>query len=199
MKFHRLRSALAVGAGATALVVGAGPAHASPAAPSPTAAAVPVAAPAPAAAAGSGLEGQLQVKYRGKCLAIADGSLRNGAHAVEATCDSTALHQVFAMKPGTTSGWELVAAHSGRCLTHRASGTVDVVQDWCNGSTAQRWTMQFLEGSEEKNRLQLRPVDAPNECLSMGGTPAGEEPTAYVTDCFDNMPSQEWRLALSSW
>ncbi|MFD9241977.1 RICIN domain-containing protein [Streptomyces sp. NPDC059556] len=95
--------------------------------------------------------------------------------------------------------WELVAAHSGRCLAYRASGTVDVVQDWCNGSTAQSWTMQFLEDSDEKNRLQLRPVDAPNECLSRGGTPAGEEPTAYVTDCFDNMPGQEWRLALSSW
>ncbi|MET9540268.1 RICIN domain-containing protein [Streptomyces sp. NPDC006553] len=186
MKFHRLRSALAVGAGVTALVVSAGTAHAGPAGPAPIA--------ATATATSGGMDAQLQVKYRDKCLAIANGSLRNGAHAIEGDCDSAALHQVFKLKPGDTSGWELVAAHSGRCLAYRPSGTVDVVQDWCNGSTAQRWTMQFLEG-DEKNRLQLRPVDAPNECLSMGGTPAGEEPTAYVTDCFTHMPSQEWRLA----
>ncbi|MFE5947107.1 RICIN domain-containing protein [Streptomyces sp. NPDC056480] len=191
MKFHRLRSALAVGAGVTALMVGAGTAHAVPAAPAP--------AGATTTATADGMEAQLQVKYGGRCLAIANGSLRNGAHAIEGTCDSTALHQVFKLKPGNASGWELVAAHSGRCLAYRPSGTVDVVQDWCNGSTAQRWTMQFLEGSDEKNRLQLRPVDAPNECLSMGGTPAGEEPTAFVADCFDDMPSQEWRLALISW
>ncbi|MCZ7462301.1 RICIN domain-containing protein [Streptomyces sp. WMMC940] len=181
MKFHRRRSALAVGAAVTALMACTGTAQACPSAPTP-------------AATAGGMDTRLQVKYGSKCLTIANGSLRNGAHVVEGTCDSTALHQVFTLRVGEASGWELVAAHSGRCLTYRPSGRVGVVQDWCNGSTAQRWTTQFLDGAE-KNRLQLRPVDAPNECLSMGGTPAGQEPTAYVVACFDNLPSQEWRLA----
>ncbi|WP_318212419.1 MULTISPECIES: RICIN domain-containing protein [unclassified Streptomyces] len=183
MKSQTLRSALAVAATATALLAATGTAHAAPTTPSP----------APAAAGGA-MDAQLQVKYGSKCLTIAGGSLRNGAHAIEGTCDTTALHQVFTVRPGETTGWEIVAAHSGRCLTHRASSTAAVVQDWCNGSPAQRWTMQFLEGAE-LNLFQLRPVDAPGECLSMGGTPAGEEPTAYVVDCFTNLPSQEWRLA----
>ncbi|MER7832181.1 RICIN domain-containing protein [Streptomyces sp. NPDC095602] len=182
MKSQTLRSALAVAATAAALLAATGTAHAAPTTPSPA-----------TAAAGGAMAAQLQVNGS-KCLTIVGGSLRNGAHAIEGTCDTTALHQIFTVRPGGTTGWEIVAAHSGRCLTHRASSTAAVVQDWCNGSTAQRWTMQFLEGAE-LNRFQLRPVDAPGECLSMGGTPAGEEPTAYVVDCFTNLPSQEWRLA----
>ncbi|MET9427098.1 MULTISPECIES: RICIN domain-containing protein [unclassified Streptomyces] len=173
MTFHRLRSALAVGAGLLTLLA--------------------TAATAPASAA-EGTQLQLQVKYRGKCLTIANGSLRNGAHAIEGDCDSAVLHQVFRMRADDKPGWELAAAHSGRCLAYRPSQSAAVVQEWCNGSTAQRWSYEFLEGGE-KNRLQLRPVDAPKECVTLGGTSPGEEPAAYVVECFDNMPSQEWRLA----
>ncbi|MFE9404816.1 RICIN domain-containing protein [Streptomyces sp. NPDC006530] len=144
------------------------------------------------AAAQGGLVGQLQVKYRDKCLAVADGSLSNGAHVVEGECDSSADSQVFNLKPDT-SGWELVAEHSGRCLTFNPASAVEVTQQWCSGTSSQRWLMEFLDGAET-NLMTLRPQDAPAECLSMGGTPAGEEPLAYVVSCFNNLPSQQWRI-----
>ncbi|MGW8328795.1 RICIN domain-containing protein [Streptomyces sp. NPDC055897] len=151
------------------------------------------AAPNTAAAQGGGLVGQLQVKYRDQCLAVADGSLSNGAHVVEGECDSSADSQVFKLKPTDTRGWELVAEHSGRCLTFNRTSAVEVTQQWCSGTSNQRWVMEFLDGAE-KNLMTLRPQDAPAECLSTGGTPAGEEPRAYVVTCYNNLPNQQWRI-----
>lgn len=149
-------------------------------------------AAAPAAAA-AGLTARIQVKYRDKCLTIANGSLRQGAHAVEGNCDDTADNQVFTAVPHDKGGWRLTAKHSGRCLAHVAKAKAEVVQNWCDDSAAQRWEMQFFDSSE-KNLIRWHPLDAPDECLTLGGTGPGEEPAAYVMTCFDNVPSQEWRL-----
>ncbi|MFI9116090.1 RICIN domain-containing protein [Streptomyces venezuelae] len=156
----------------------------------PTSPAAQAAAPA---AGTSALTARIQVKYRDKCLTIANGSLRQGAHAIEGTCDDTADHQVFTPVPHDKGGWQLVAKHSGRCVTHVASAKAEVVQNWCDDSAAQRWEMQFFDGSE-KNLIRWHPMDAPEECLTLGGTQPGEEPAAYVMTCFNNVPSQEWRL-----
>ncbi|MER5889131.1 RICIN domain-containing protein [Streptomyces sp. NPDC001941] len=185
----RLRTLALTACLAVAAVLG-GPAAAQAAQPGPEA--VPRTA-APTAGAPSGITARIQVKYGSRCLTIANGSLRQGAHAIEGTCDDTADHQVFTVVPHDKGGWVLVAKHSGRCLAHVASGTPDVVQNWCDGSAGQRWEMQFFDGSE-KNLIRWHPLDAPGQCLSLGGAQPGEEPTAFVVDCFDNMPSQEWRL-----
>ncbi|MFH8576158.1 RICIN domain-containing protein [Streptomyces zaomyceticus] len=145
------------------------------------------------AASSAGLTAQIQVKYRDKCLTIANGSLRQGAHAVEGNCDDAADNQVFTAVPHDKGGWQLVAKHSGRCVAHMASAQAEVVQNWCDDSAAQRWEMQFFDGSE-KNLIRWHPLDAPEECLTLGGTAPGEEPAAYVMTCFENVPSQEWRL-----
>ncbi|MER5629003.1 RICIN domain-containing protein [Streptomyces nitrosporeus] len=171
-----LRAALATGVGLAALIGGAAPVHADQHASSEILMTV-----------------QLQVKYKSKCLSVANGSLANGAHVVEADCDSSAENQIFGLRDAA-SGWEIVAKHSGRCVTYSPTGTAGAVQRWCNGSSDQQWSMSFIEDEAEPNRLTLRPDDAPDECLSMGGTPAGEEPVAYVMDCFDDLPSQEWKL-----
>lgn len=176
--YPTIRAALIVCATLTGLACGTVTAQAAPQAPT---------------AAGSGLTGQLQVTYLSKCLTIADASMRAGAHVIEGTCDSTADNQVFTLRPGAKGGWELVAKHSGRCVTHVENATPKIVQRWCDGSTSQLWRTEYLDGAA-KSLFRLRPEGAPTECLSMGGTPAGEEPVAYVVDCFDKMPSQQWRI-----
>ncbi|MFD7783569.1 RICIN domain-containing protein [Streptomyces nojiriensis] len=171
------RAALVACASAAALVCGASTAHAA----DQSTARAALDAPSYV---------RLQSEYTKKCLTIVNGSLRENAYAVDGTCSAEADNQLFRMRPVGTAIFELMAKHSGRCLT-RPENVSGVVQQWCSTGSEQRWKVTLVEVAKEL--YELRPVDRPGECLSVGGQAPGEEPTAYIVDCY-NLPSQRWRL-----
>ncbi|MFD7625508.1 RICIN domain-containing protein [Streptomyces sp. NPDC059851] len=172
-----IRAALAACAGAVAVAGSASTAHADPST-------FRAAADAPPYV-------RLQVEYSKTCLTIVDGSIREGAYAVEGTCSTEAENQLFRLRPVGGAAFELMAKHSGRCLTDPPEDQSDVLQRWCDDRSGQRWKVMLVEVTKEL--YELRPVNRPDECLSMGGYRPGEEPKVYITTCY-GLTSQRWRF-----
>ncbi|HLL65911.1 MAG TPA: RICIN domain-containing protein, partial [Micromonosporaceae bacterium] len=68
-------------------------------------------------------------------------STADGAQVVQWTC-TTATNQTFRLQPTTTGIYQLIAAHSGKCVDVTAASLADaatLVQWTCTTGTNQRW------------------------------------------------------------
>ncbi|MFE1559049.1 RICIN domain-containing protein [Streptomyces sp. NPDC058734] len=169
------RAALAVCASAVAVLGGASAAHADQ------------------STSRAALDGpqyvRLQAEYSKNCLAIEKGSLRDVAQAVEAACSTETDNGVFQLRPLGDATFEIMAKHSGRCLS--TDGNID--QHWCDGGSWQRWNVMLVEVTTEL--YELRPVDGPSACLTVGSRRVfpDDVPTAYLHFCVGSS-QQRWRL-----
>ncbi|MFI1176758.1 RICIN domain-containing protein [Streptomyces melanogenes] len=164
-----VRAALAVGASVAALVGSATTAQA-----------------APSTAASSYV--RLQVEHSGKCLTIQDGAIRDGAYAVQSTCDADADHQLFSLTPAGSGTFELRAKHSGRCLS---SSDIEVGQQWCFDGASQRWRVMLVEVA--KDLYELRPMSAPDKCLNIDfWKPEEDGMRAMTSECGHDLA--RWRF-----
>ncbi|WP_371648578.1 MULTISPECIES: RICIN domain-containing protein [unclassified Streptomyces] len=169
-----VRAALAVGASVAALVGSVTTAQADPS--------------TSRASAGASSYVRLQVEHSGKCLTIQDGAIRNGAYAVQSTCDASADHQLFSLKPAGSGTFELRAKHSGRCL---ASSDIEVGQQWCFDDSSQRWRLMLVEVA--KDLYELRPMSAPDRCLNIDFWKPEEDGTRAMTwECGHDLA--RWRF-----
>lgn len=158
------RRALAIGASVAALVGGAATAHA---------------ADGPAFV-------HLQAERSGKCLTIANAAIGSGAYAVQSTC-ADLDNQLFALTPTGSATFEVWAKHSGRCLSTDLQE--EARQYMCSNSSSQHWRVIMVEVAKEL--YELRPMDAPELCLTSGNLDEGR--TAFLTPCKGSSYAR-WRI-----
>ncbi|WP_414167719.1 RICIN domain-containing protein [Streptoverticillium reticulum] len=167
------RAALAVGASVAALTGVAIPAHAADAAPSYV---------------------QLQAQHSGKCLTIANGSLRNGGNAVQSTCDDGLDNQLFELTPTGSATFTLRAKHSGKCLEIEDRDTkagANAQQWWCVDAPQQRWKLVLVDVAQDL--YELHPSHAPNRCLDISGGSKDDGAKAQQWYC-NGTEAQRWRI-----
>ncbi|MFD8641218.1 RICIN domain-containing protein [Streptomyces zaomyceticus] len=202
---QRVRAALAVGAGVTALLAGTVTTQTAQAAtedpPTPAQRVVPDTPAAKAAAAArAAINAQVVAtrslrtagapeyvrfvaEYSGKCLTVANGSLANGARAVQATCVPGADHQVFKLLPVGDSTFVLQSKHSGRCLTSSTAADWRTGQQWCNDDTSQQWKLVGIRPGDGTPRFELRLVEQLEFCATVAAVSPNEGAPTYIGAC----------------
>ncbi|MEV6400219.1 RICIN domain-containing protein [Streptomyces sp. NPDC051907] len=172
-----IRAALAVGASAAALIGSATTAHADQ-------------SMARAAADGASFV-RLQAEHSGKCLTIENGSLADRTRAVQSTCDDSLAYQLFRLVPTGSATFEVRAKHSGRCLSTGPHYEWETGQEWCFDSSSQRWSVIMVEVAKEV--YELRPVDAPDYCLTVHDASLNDGVGAYIGRC-SGITASRWRI-----
>ncbi|MEU7134141.1 RICIN domain-containing protein [Streptomyces sp. NPDC046261] len=170
-----IRATLAIGASVAALAGSVTTAHADES--TPQAAAV-----------------QLQAEHSGQCLTIANGSLRNGANAVQSKCVDGADNQLFEPASAGSATFELQAKHSGKCLEVEDAATkagTNAQQWWCLGKPQQRWKLVMVDVAKEL--YEIRPTHTPERCLDISGASAKDGANAQQWYC-NGTTAQRWRL-----
>ncbi|MYW78027.1 Ricin-type beta-trefoil lectin domain-like [Streptomyces sp. LaPpAH-199] len=166
------RTALTAAAGLAALLGGATTAHAEP----------------------NTTYFRFAAEHSGKCLTVADGSLANGAAAVQSTC-TTGDNQLFALKPAGQGYFMIQAKHSGRCLTTGADLNWKVQQKWCTSDlSTQRWRMVLVDMTTGLH--QLCPVDQPAYCLTVPDYSTADGVQPGIGQC-QNVSPQRWTATAS--
>ncbi|MFI9238026.1 RICIN domain-containing protein [Streptomyces sp. NPDC053079] len=170
-----IRATLAVGASVAALAGSVTTAHADESTPGTTAV-------------------QLQVEHSGQCLTIANGSLRNGAGAVQSKCADDADNQLFELASAGSATFQLQAKHSGKCLEVENAGTKagsNAQQWWCVGQPQQRWKLVMVDVAKEL--YEIRPTHTPERCLDISDSSAKDGATAQQWYC-NGTTAQRWRI-----
>ncbi|MGW6965387.1 RICIN domain-containing protein [Streptomyces zaomyceticus] len=202
---QRVRAALAVGAGVTALVASTVTAHAAQAdtadPPTPAQRVVPDTPAAKAAAAARAAANaqtvaarslrtagapeyvRFAVEHSGKCLTVANGSLANGARAVQSTCAPGADNQVFKLLPVGDSTFVLQGRQSGRCLTSSAAADWKTGQQWCTDDKSQQWKLVSTRPAEGTPRFELRLVEQLEFCATVASVSPNEGAPTYIGAC----------------
>ncbi|MFH8985470.1 RICIN domain-containing protein [Streptomyces varsoviensis] len=175
-----IRAALATASCVAALAGGAIPAHAGEA--------------KPRAATATSSFVQLQAAHSGKCLTLAQGSLGNGANAVQSTCVDGLANQLFELVPTDSAAFEVRAEHSGKCLEVENGGTKagsNVQQWWCTDGPQQRWKVIMVEIAD--GLYELRPTHALDRCLDISNASLEDGANAQSWYC-NGSPAQRWRI-----
>lgn len=209
---QRVRAALAVGTGVVALVAGTVTAQAATAdPPTPAQRVVPdtpagrAMAAAKAAAnarhvatralrtAGAPPYVRFAAEHSGKCLTVANGSVANGAKAVQSTCVPDADHQVFKLVPVGDSAFALQGKHSGRCLNSGTGADWKVGQQWCTTDNAPQWKVVGVGTGERGPRYELRLAEQLEYCATVVGAGQNEGAATYLGACV-GLPAAHWYM-----
>ncbi|MEU4209244.1 RICIN domain-containing protein [Streptomyces sp. NPDC026206] len=137
---------------------------------------------------------QLQAQHSGQCLTIANGSLRNGADAVQSKCADDLDNQLFDLAPTGSATFELQAKHSGKCLEVDNADTkagTNTQQWWCVGKPQQRWKLVMVDVAKEL--YELRPMHAPERCLDISDASLKDGANAQQWYC-NGTTAQRWRI-----
>ncbi|MYV93023.1 RICIN domain-containing protein [Streptomyces sp. SID1034] len=176
-----LRATLALGVSVTVLSSGATIAHADQATTAKAGAAAPAAV-------------QLRAEHSGQCLTVVDGSLRNGANAVQSKCDGSLPNQLLKLEPTGSASFEVRIEHSGKCLEVENAGTqngANVQQWWCSDVPQQRWRLVMVDVVNEI--YELRPTHATDHCLDIANGSLKDGANAQSWTC-NSTPAQRWTI-----
>ncbi|MDQ1923982.1 RICIN domain-containing protein [Massilia pseudoviolaceinigra] len=127
---------------------------------------------------------QIVTPTTGKCLDVGGGSRVDGATVNQWQCNTTLNNQRWRITPTTTGTVEIVARHSGLCLSAPAAGG-QLEQRACTRQAEQAWGLV-------KQTFTVKNV-ASNLCLEVGGSSGvdGAKVNQYACGPFNN---KEWTL-----
>ncbi|MFQ6197403.1 RICIN domain-containing protein [Streptomyces sp. NPDC000405] len=144
---------------------------------------------------------RLQVEHSSKCLTIKDGTMREGANAVQMKCVDGLDNQLFRMTRAVSGTFNLQPKHSGSCLSSGEDFGWEVGQRWCYLSNSRdedapeekhnQWTITMVEVADRL--YELRPLEAPEYCLSISNGSVEDGATAHIGRC-GGYSSQRWRM-----
>ncbi|MFC4517605.1 RICIN domain-containing protein [Streptomyces ehimensis] len=147
------------------------------------------------AASGNSPYIQLQAAHSGKCLTIKDSTMQEGPYAVQMNCTEGADNQLFSLRSQQKATFQVIAKHSGRCLSSGEDFDWKAGQRWCFDFTDTNdhnsWTIVMVQVADRL--YELRPVEAPDYCLTVYAASTGDGAKAHIGLC-DGDSSQRWRI-----
>ncbi|WP_157641118.1 RICIN domain-containing protein [Longispora albida] len=153
---------------------------------------------APSSAQAAGWQLQYSNAASGKCLDVQGSSGANGANIQEYTCKSLgtsgAANQQFELV-ASGGAYQLVAAHSGKCVDLRDWSASDggAAQQWsCTGAANQQWNLVYHSTNTNGSTNYLIQSAYSGKCL----TRATSGNPVYQLTCNSGSTQQVWRQKL---
>jgi hypothetical protein len=117
----------------------------------------------------------LKLPFSGKCIDIAEGSIRNGAKAIQFDCRNQSNQRWFLRQTENQHEYEIVNQHNGKCLEISEGSTAEKAsaQQWdCNHKNHQRYRL-IENGSSGGYTVYIFRVVHSSQCLDVSGGSIG--------------------------